>query len=183
MKNIEDAVTAQLCCMCHIDKAVENFIEFCSNKNDISHEKMKILPAEWKKQDEMKNKPVSSITLKETKNVGIASHSTILCQECNESSEIPIDTTIFKGKNYDGEPTQRPNSTWYRSNLEVVLATLASGMGASDASDFLSFLNLPKMASFKHQQFNKIENIIGKHLREVADQSMEKCWKKKLNQH
>ena len=67
MKNIEDEVTAQLCCACHIDKAVENFIEFCSNKHDVPHEKMKILVAEWKNQDEIKNKPESSITLKETK--------------------------------------------------------------------------------------------------------------------
>ena len=61
MKSIEDAVTTQLCCTCHTNKAVDNFIKFCSNNHDILHEKMKFLAAEWKKQDKMKTKAKSSV--------------------------------------------------------------------------------------------------------------------------
>ena len=46
-------------------------------------------------------------------------------------------------------------------------------MGPQDAAHFLTFLDIPRMPSFSNQQFTRIENVIGKELRAVADQSME----------
>ena len=46
-------------------------------------------------------------------------------------------------------------------------------MGAADISCLFSFLGLPNLQSFCSRQYKRIENLIGKHLRDVANESME----------
>ena len=50
---------------------------------------------------------------------------------------------------------------------------LACGMGPQDTAHFLTYLDIPKMQSFCNQQLTQIENLIGKCLMEVSEQSIQ----------
>ena len=52
--------------------------------------------------------------------------------------------------------------------------TPASGMDASDVLSLFSFIGLPNLQSFSKRQFNRIQLLIGKYLRDTAKRSMER---------
>ena len=89
---------------------------------------------------------------------------------------MPLEPSCLSGKSYAGLPSQRKNNSWFETNLRLVLATLAVGNGGSDLSDFAAFLDLPQASSFGNRPFNRIEAIVGEHLRAVSDEAMKEAW-------
>ena len=65
------------------------------------------------------------------------------------------------------------NASMHTVNIRMVMATLASGMGPANLSDFMAFLNLPHCKSFSGQVFKNIENKLGEHIINVAEKPME----------
>ena len=110
------------------------------------------------------------------KTYGMASSINLTCMECQEDCEVPPNPSTFAGTGYDGEPSARKNNSWFEANLRFVLATLAVGNGGQDLGDFAAFLDLPQASSFATRPFNKIESIVGEHLRRVAEESMIEAW-------
>ena len=107
---------------------------------------------------------------------GMSSAINLTCTQCDNEKEIPPNPSSFAGKGFSGEPSLRKNNSWYEANLRLVLATLAVGNGASDLSDFSAFLDLPQASSFSTKPFNRIESIVGEHLRHIAEESMHEAW-------
>ena len=116
-------------------------------------------------------KSVSNINFKHSTH-GMASSINLTCCQCHQETTIPPRLSRFAGTRYDGQPSARPNNSWYEPNIRLVLATLAIGNGASDLSDFSAFLDLPQASSFATRPFNKIECMIGEDLRCVSEDSM-----------
>ena len=146
----------------------------------MSEDKLREIMKEWKIEEKNKKKVGNMISIQEKNNIGLTSFPSLLCQECEEEKEMEVETTKFRQRNYKGGWTTLPNCSWFQTNVETVLATLACGMGSTDTADFLSFLGIPKMHSFQHQQFTKIENLIGPYLRKVADRSMEEMLEEEI---
>ena len=59
--------------------------------------------------------------------------------------------------------------------MRFVLGTLAAGMGGSEISTLCSFIGLPNLHSFSKNAYKKIEILVGKCIREVAQKSMDKA--------
>ena len=173
LKNMNEAAASKLRCKCNIDQSIGSFINYCAGTHGIEKQKLLAIAQEWRISERNNNKQEGSVEIRNKASVGFASNTSFFCKECCEETNTTEQNTIFKGKNYVGHHTNRPNSSWYRENVELVLATLASGLGASEVSDFLTFLNVPKMHSFLNNQFFSIEKLIGKHIRKIADKSMQ----------
>ena len=173
MQSIQNSISSKFTCKCNIDNALTGFINYCSETHGMNKNELLEMMNVWKQTDSYNNKQAGNITLQEKRSIGLTSLSCLLCHECEEENEIKVEKTKFSDHDYNGKVSKIPSASWYQTNVETVLATLACGMGASDTADFLSFLNIPKMHSFQHQQFTRIEKLIGPYLREVADTSMD----------
>ena len=104
---------------------------------------------------------------------GMATGLCVQCEDCNqEIYDIPPAPSSLHGTSFKGTPSKRRNNSWFELNLRLVLATLAIGNGGSDLSDFCAFLDLPQSTSFGSKTFNKLECVIGQHLRDAAEQGM-----------
>ena len=180
LKNIAHAMNSQLSCNCNIDISISNFIDFCSSKHGMNKETLLAIANEWKTQHQSNNKQEESIEIETKCNVGIANTAAIVCKRCKNRTEISEEETKFKGKNYKGDCTSRPTYLWHKKNIEIVLATIATGMGGSETAEFLSFLNIPKMDAFAKNGFVTIEKYIGKCLREVSENSMKTMLEKEI---
>ena len=180
LKIMQKTLSTRLRCKCNIDHTIKDFITYCSDKHDVPKEKMLRIANEWKSKSTSSNAKEGLFEVKENKRIGVTSMNTIICGECEEETNIEVTETKFKGKNFKGNFNNRPNSLWYKQNIEIVLATLACGIGATDSADFLSFLNFPNMVSFQRKLFFKIENVIGKYLRDVAHRSMQEMLAKEV---
>ena len=181
-KKMQTGIASNLICKCQANNQVKEFIKYITNNNtSLSIDSISRMAEEWesKKARDIKNE--HSIILSDKKGIGIAPLTTITCLKC--TSEFPIEpvTTKFAGKNYKGNWSKIQHCGWYEENVKVVLATLACGMGPVDAGDFLSFLDIPKMNSFSKQQFTRIENLVGKHIRDIAEQSMKDMLEEEIN--
>ena len=137
---------------------------------------------DWKTNEETGNKEDGLVKLERKKGMRISCENTFLCGECCEETSTAPEQTIFTGKKYDGNPSNYPNSAWYRQNVELVLATLATGMDPSEAAKFLIFQNIPRMHSFHNNQFFMIEKLVGKSLRKVAFRSMSEMLDKEIEE-
>ena len=173
MKKLEESINCRLECKCRRNNHISSFAQFCVEQHGLPLEQMSNIVTAWQEKEILNNKQDKKVSIKDKKNFGIVSLSSVVCEECSKETPIEVDKTMFAGKNYKGQKTKKQNSSWYRNNVEIVLAALASGMGPTDAADFLSFLNIPRMQSFKKNTFAKIENLVGKSLEKIANQSMD----------
>ena len=114
------------------------------------------------------------------KNMGLDAHITLQCTTTGNEAQTKQQFTRYEGTSYRGTPHKTENCSWYQTNLRLVLRTLAAGMGPSVISTICSFIGLPDLQSFSRQQFQRIESLIGKHLREVADSSMKRALYKEI---
>ena len=175
VQTIQDTVNKQCVCRCHLQSTLNSFLHYVSQRdNQLSH-RLSELKKEWTNTNEFKNE----IKIK-VDNIGIHPNVTMQCSSCNKASEVNIKKTKYEGTTYSGKPHRTPNCSWYPLNLQIVLATLATGLGPSDLPIFLSLLGLPNLRSFSHQQYYRIECLIGKYLREIAQDSMEEALTEEL---
>ena len=72
-----------------------------------------------------------------------------------------------------GQSTKRENCSWHTLNNQLVLGTLATGLGPADLPPLLSFMVLPHSRSSSNLQYRRIESLIGTHLRKIAEESMQ----------
>ena len=114
------------------------------------------------------------------KTYGMASAINLQCSGCETQKEISPRPSSFTGQGFDGEPTARPNNSWYESNLRLVLGSLAVGNGGTDLSDMAAFMGLPQASSFGKRPFNKIECVVGESIRQVAHDSMKEALEKEV---
>ena len=114
--------------------------------------------------------------------MGIEACVTISCGICGESNEIEHEKTFNYGKQYNGTTRFTENCSWYASNFKLVLGTLATGLGPSDIPSLFSFVGLPKLTSFCKRQYTRLESLIGKHLRETANESMRSALEEEIMQ-
>ena len=72
------------------------------------------------------------------------------------------------------------NTNWYELNLKLGLGTMASGIGPSNLSQLLSFIDLPNCKTFDSKFFNNMELTVGSTLRKVSTESMEEATKEEV---
>ena len=170
LHSLERLMEDKMMCRCAVDTEIDSFISFCSQRRDteLTCDVLKELKNKWKVSHKRSNKIKINV-----EHIGIEPIMSIECPMCNKKQCIDNQMTRFHGENYDGKASKHENCSWYASNVKLVLGTLASGMGASDMSSFVSFLGLPNVQSFSRTQFHRIELRIGKFLREVAETSMQ----------
>ena len=173
MASLENLLQKQMTCLCAPNTEVDSFIDFCcaQGNNQITYETMKQLKKDWHMSKKKKSrKPHISI---QVQSIGTEPVITVRCKKCNKSKCVDNQISRYHGTNYNGTKGNNENCSWYTSNLNLVLGTLASGLGASDVSTFVSYLGLPNLQSFSRTQFHRIELLIGKFLRIVANESMQ----------
>ena len=108
-------------------------------------------------------------------NMGLEPIITVDCKCCGEQSRVRNEYTKYAWSRYNGVPTKKKNCSWFVTNLRLVIGTLAAGIGPSDVACLFSFLGLPKLHSFSKKVHQRIELLIGKELRDVADVSMDEA--------
>ena len=171
---LEKLLQEQLVCRCTVDRDIDNFLRYCARHgkkftiDDLKKHKVK-----WKNLTKKNNSATTNLSVS-TENIGLEAIVNIHCSQCSKSFTIPNETTRYdKGTNYNGDKYNTENCSWFASNVKLVVGTLAAGMGAADISCLFSFLGLPNLHSFCNRQYKRIENLIGKHIRDVANESME----------
>ena len=175
LNKLEDAI-AMMDCKCDSTSQLSGFAEYCT-KNDptISQEKMAELLEGWKHENHLKIKMNDNLTITEKK-LGFATSFTMGCSKCNEKQEVRSQQSKkFTGTNYSGKLSQQENCSWHETNMKLVLASIATGIGPSDMATFLSFLDLPISKSFPSQTFQRIENLIGKSIIKIGKESMDEA--------
>ena len=169
LPRLEQWLNENCVCRCHLYREIDRFTRHCTTYgNQMTGEDVKEIAQKWK----LARKERQTLTL-DAKNYGVEPIITMECSSCQKKRELPNDTTKYFGYRYDGVPTTRPNSSWFTSNLRLVMGTLASGMGATEISTLASFIGLPNIHSFSEKAFKKIEMLVGKCIREVANKSMD----------
>ena len=113
-------------------------------------------------------------------NIGLAACISVNCEECKQKVNIENEYTKYKGTSYNGKKCGNENCSWHATNVRLVAGTLAAGMGPNDVATLFSFLELPILQSFSKTQHPRIESLIGKSLRGVADKSMDKALDKEV---
>ena len=78
----------------------------------------------------------------------------------------------FKNTDLAGKLNDHRRSNSYSLNLKLVLGTMASGIGPSNMSQLLSFLDIPSCKSLHGRFFRNIELAVGSSLRKIATESM-----------
>ena len=78
----------------------------------------------------------------------------------------------FKTTNLIEKLNDHRRSNSYSLNLKLVLGTMASGIGPSNMSQLLLFLNIPSCKSLHGRLFRNIELTVESSLRKIATESM-----------
>ena len=178
LKNLENAINTFCVSRQAADSEIDDFIRFCVQRdNKITNKKMCKLKEQWQQECEKKSK--SDIEI-QCKNIGLDAKVTFYCNKTSKKVTVQQETTMYHGTSYDGTRRNTENCSWYATNLRLVLATLAAGMGPTEAATFCSFMGLPDLQSFSRQQFRRIESLIGKHLRDVGKESMQNALAKEV---
>ena len=86
-------------------------------------DKLFVIMKEWKLQEESRNITGKNMSIQEKNNIGLTSLPSLLCQECEEGKVMQVETTKFCQRNYKDGWSTLPNSSWYQTNVESVLAT------------------------------------------------------------
>ena len=176
MDSLESAINDQCLCRCSVDNEFELFFRHLGKKSSGKAKKytvqdLKNLRNEYNLRRRKSKFQTNTLSLN-CENIGLEAIVSIECAKCKTSSTIPNETTKFKGTNYAGDACNNENCSWYATNIRLVIGTLASGLGAADISCLFSFLGLPNLYSFCNRQYKRIETLIGKYFRQVANDSM-----------
>jgi len=99
--------------------------------------------------------------------LGIATTVEVSCSRCKEKAIVEAVPSKFKGKTLEGKETGQKSSNWYELNLKLGLGTMASGIGPSNLSQLLSFLDLPNCKTIDSRFFNNMELAVGSTIRKV----------------
>ena len=178
LNHLEEAINEICTSKCDLNRDIEDFVQYCQSRNNqINMEEMLVMKNEWK----LKRKQTSNNLKIKCDNIGLEACITVSCGCCNKEHKAKQSYTKYHGTSYNGSPCKNENASWYSTNVRLVLATLASGLGAADISTFMSFVGLPNIKSFSQRQFRRIEMLIGKHLRHVADKSMQQALDEEIN--
>ena len=111
----------------------------------------------------------------------MASEFCATCNECDEeTAKVPPPPSSLHGVGLDGTPSRRQNNTWFEGNIRLVLGTLAIGNGGTDLSDMCAFLDLPQAGSFGAKPFNRIESVVGRYLRDAAEEGMREALQEEI---
>ena len=131
LNELEVAINS-VSCSCKCNEDIDSFSKYCiDNDANLSKEKMERLKQGWLA-SKIQNKPKNNITLLDN-SLGFATSVTVWCKSCNETNEIKAKIAKkYAGKNYNGTYTQKHNCAWYETNIKLVLATIASGIGPTD---------------------------------------------------
>ena len=86
----------------------------------------------------------------------------------------------FKTTNLTGKLNDHRRSNSYSLNLKLVLGTMASGIGPSNMSQLLSFLDIPSCKSLRGRFFRNIELTVGSSMRKIAIESMREAIDKEV---
>ena len=171
LNELENAINS-MSCSCKSHEDIDSFSQYCiDNNSNLSAEKMQSLKQGWLDSNKQK-KENNNIALLDN-SLGFATSVTVWCRNCNSTKEMKAkQAKKYAGKNYNGTFTKKHNCAWYETNIKLVLATIASGIGPTDMERFLTFLGLPIPMSFAAETFSKIENLLGDSLIRVAKESM-----------
>ena len=104
--------------------------------------------------------------------LGIATSVEILCSRCLVKVVAVASPSRFKTTNLTGKLNDNRRSNSYSVNLKLVLGTMASGIGPSNISQILSFLDIPSCKLLHGRFFRNIELKVGSSLRKIATESM-----------
>ena len=168
LQHLQDTINEACASKATLDSDINDFITFIVRRdNQMNVSKLKKLKAEWK----AKRKKKKQIKI-ECENIGLHPCITLQCPKTNKRFQVKSNVTKYNQTSYKGAKCANENCSWYDVNLRLVLATLASGLGPSDITTFLSFLGLPNLTSFSRKQFHRIEMLIGQDLRFVGNASM-----------
>ena len=166
MKNLERVINDNFHCPCSLHKHTDEFLQYCATlNNQMTCEQMMNLRKTWQPKKSKKSESTKINVL----NMGLEPIVSVTCTNCNSVYKLPNEYSQYKGFSYTGKKTIRENCSWFNTNLKFVLGTLASGIGASEAATLLSFIGLPNLQSFSRRQFHRIELLVGKCLRNIAD--------------
>ena len=169
MKDMERLINMNLRCSCSLRTETDDFLTFCSNlNNQMTCEQMIELRKTWHQRRSEKTATIKF----NVQNMGLEPMVTMTCSNCNNVFRLPNEYSKYNGISYSGKSTIRENCSWFSTNLRFVLGTLAAGIGATEAATLLSFIGLPNLQSFSRKQYRRIELLLGKYLRETADESM-----------
>ena len=113
----------------------------------------------------------SKIIIKE-KVIGIATSINIECSRCNLTEIVSPSGTKYTGKNIKGEDSYHSSCNWFQLNIQLAMGTLASGIGSTNMSQLLSFLDIQNTKSLSKRFMSNMEKSIGNDLRKVATDSM-----------
>ena len=176
LKNLEEAINRACVSRYSSEDVIDDFLEHCVQvDNQMTVLDMMALKEKWQK--DRKSKQEIEI---QCVNIGLEAKLSIRCLDSNKVTKVKQNTSSFHGYSYQGKPCKNENSSWYDTNLRLVLGTLASGLGPSDICTLLAFMGLPNVNSFSRKQFRQIESLIGKHLRQIGDDSMTEALEKEV---
>jgi len=167
LKNIERSFNKQCTCFCFINHTLDDFIDYCC-----SIDKTFVTLKEMKKRYKLKEKSKIIIT---EKCLGIATTVEVSCSRCKEKAIVEAVPSKFKGKTLEGKEQFQKSSNWYELNLKLGLGTMASGIGPSNLSQLLSFLDLPNCKTIDSRFFNNMELAVGSTIRKVSAKSMDEA--------
>ena len=96
----------------------------------------------------------------------------ITCSRCGKTEIVSPTTSKYANTNMKGNISLQNNYNWYNLNLKNCIATLASGLGASNLSELFSFIGIPKAKVLHKRKILVYEYQIGGILRNIAKQAM-----------
>ena len=147
----------KLSCKCHVNNVVDDFIKHWCTLDANKYGKLAGLYSNYK------HKEKGTIIVKVTC-LGIATTVEILCSRCSVKAVAVASTSRFKTTNLTGKLNDHRRSNSYSLNLKLVLGTMASGIGPSNMSQLLSFLDIPSCKSLHGIFFRNIELTVGSSL-------------------
>ena len=105
------------------------------------------------------SKKKSSLTVNE-QCIGLATSFEIRCSSCESTGVAKATESPFKGKDIRGNPSYHTASHWFDLNLKLAMGTFASGIGASNMAQLLSFMDIPNAKSLHQRFFKNMETTI-----------------------
>ena len=124
-----------MACACPEDDD-SRFAQYCI-KNDtyLSKNRMQKLMNGWKV-SESKKKQKKKITINDN-SLGFATSLELQCENCKSTTKCKAkECKKYKGTCYDGKLGDQEICSWYEMNINLVIASIASGIGPSEMETF-----------------------------------------------
>ena len=85
-----------------------------------------------------------------------------------EQNSYHIQEQSTPEKKLKGEGSYHSSCNWFQLNIQLAMETLASGIGSTNMSQLLSFLDIKNTKSLSLRFMRNMEKSIGNDLRKVA---------------